>query len=503
MKNFTRFDFRIWLCVFAALVFSLFAGNLIAEQGLQGAMIVAMMVGGTFFFFSSYRWWWVPIPAFFASGAMLYYGFKLYLHEVGLALCVVPLIAASALNINAVRQRRPALPTIFTVLLGFLILHLGWSVIVARQTGEGGYGNILRVYLGATWGLGFALMFNWSGSTQYLRHALGWLFVAYLFRVVLTLFTYFVPSFSYIPFINLVLPGSTLAQIDDLRTSAIGLASLSLCYASMTRNRLVRAVHFFLVIGSFFALLLGGGRVAAVVFLGLPTMLALVNRKFGLVIATAAVTVCGVGLLNVNPRMLESLEPRMQRTLGILVLESGGIRAHELTEGSDQWHMRLRELAVERWTSSPWTFVFGNRIKKYAGGSVAMGMGEFDFESGLNQAGDLSSYESAWFSVLASTGVMGAVLFSMVVLFLLKNSYAYLREHRVRDPAGAFNFLAFYNIIIWFALGWAVGGFPSFEILLGSVAFIAARTVQSESVPEAVEADPGLLPVRRLSVAGS
>ena len=476
---------RYLFVLFISATVAVFTGLFISQQAELGVIFLATVGGLAFFFFSSYRWWWTIIPALFASGGILYFGFKIYLYEVGLFLCIVPLMFVGALNWNAIRQSRGPLPKVFYILFIFLFGHMFWSLAAAKLYGEGGLGNILRHYMGGFWALLFVFLFHFFGSTQYLRRALFLLFVAYLVRAGLTVFTYFIPSFNYIPGINLVLPGSTMAQIDDLRWSAPGLASVSLIYLCMARSGWTKFLHVLIIAAAFCGLLLGGGRVAAVVFVALPLAAAYFQRKYSILIAFATILFSGLAYLNVNPRAIEEMEPRMQRTLGIFILERGAVATHSETQASDEWHERLRRVALERWTSTPISMFVGNRIKKFDYSTYLLtGLPSIDFESMIGQASDLGAYESGWYTVLATTGIIGFILFGWMIFTFLRESYSRLRQTGIRDYRTGFCFLAFFNIMVWFVLGWTIGGYPSYELVLGAIAFGAFREIKTKPLPK-------------------
>ncbi|MDB6055805.1 MAG: hypothetical protein JWN25_3328 [Verrucomicrobiales bacterium] len=462
------FNLKFWAPFLAVMGFSLFAGLMIAEQAQYGVIKLIVGVVMVLFFFTSARWWWVLIPAAFASGTVLWFGFKLYLHEVFLLMSILPLIFAIALNKNGMMEKRRPLLLMVKLLVAYLLIHMGWSLFWARLSGEGGFGNILRAYFGFMWGVGFVFLFHLVGKTEFSKMAFYLLYGTLIFRMGMTLLTYFFPAFNYIPVINLILPGSAQST-DDLRLSGAGAACCALCAFSFTRNSFVRAINFGIAIFSVGALLMGGGRVAVVSFLVFPLLFAWVNRLWIWFAGFFAMTVALLAFLNVSPRAIDTLEPRMQRTLSILVFDSthGDIMG---TEGSDVWHSELRRIALERWLSSPWTFLFGNRIKKFDSSSYPQsGNSDINFQLALNQAADLGAYESGWFTVIATAGFCGILLVAGVLVLLIRKIYPIIRKEGVRSPALAFCFLGFYYMIIWVVFGWAAGGFPTNELVLSIV----------------------------------
>lgn len=462
------------LGVAALLGGTLFLGYFLAVWAAFGATLLAILFVGSLFFFLSPKWWWVPIPASFAAGGVLYFGFKLYLHELTLLLCALPLFFAVSLRFRAFYQYRRLLPWTFYLLGAYLIAHMAWSVGIAKFSGEGGYGNIFRHYSWALWPLAFGVLFVWFGSTRYLGAALLLLLGAYALRVSVTLITDKIGGFFYIPYINYVLPGSTTGETDDLRNSGLGLAALTVAYACISKKWWSRAFYIGGVTIAFGALLLGGGRTAVAMGLLLPLAGAMALKRYSLITISAAASVLFIAVLNLNPGMLDHVDPRIQRTLSILVLEEGAVQAHADTAMSNVWHERLRETAIDRWTSSTWSFFFGNNVKKFDAELLYIhGQSEWMFERALDRAVDVGAYETGWFATLANTGLCGLVFYMALMIELLRRPLAYIIANGVPDYVGAFSFLGVYYTAMWFIFGWTYGAYPSFEIMLLVVANVA------------------------------
>jgi hypothetical protein len=468
LPNFDRTGLKLWACLLVGLLGAIFVGNLLGEEGEYGAIKVAVAAGISLFFFTSYTWWWVPIPAMFALGGFLYFGFKMYLFEVGMVLCVIPLLVASALKPSSVLQKRGRLPVRFWLTAVFIGVHAMWSVFLARYYREGGFTNILRQYSFAEWGIIFCCIFYWCGSTRFLRRALVFFFVAYLIRVVVGLVNFYFPVFLYLPGVNYVLPMLS----DDLRAAGLGLAAVAICYASLASFWMARFFHVIIAIIAGASVFMGGGRTAAVLVLFLPLFLALIKRKISWLVGSAALVICFVAFLNIFSPQVAMLDSRVQRALSPLLLDRSGAAFSVQTESSDIWHQRLREVAISRWLDNPVSFLFGNRIKRFDPLKfLQTGIATYDFDSALDQAMDLATYESGWFTVLSGAGLVGGVLFVSVLVLLLRSSLARLIKRGLNDVTGAFCFLASYNILVWLVFGWTTGGWPSYEIMLGTIAY--------------------------------
>jgi hypothetical protein len=223
-----------------------------------------------------------------------------------------------------------------------------------------------------------------------------------------------------------------------------------------------------------YGILIGAGRVSLAMFACLPLAAAFVARRYELLGIATAVILSVMLVLNVNPRLLDDFDMRVQRTLSIFVLERGAARAHAVTESSNLWHGRLRELAIDRWMASPRSFLVGNRIQRYDAeiGFIA-GQQEVAFERALERATEVGAYETGWFSTLAITGVMGLGLYLALAWQYFRRPWEYLMRRGIAGPEGAFCFLGVFTMTMWFLFGWTYGGYPSFELVLLIVADVA------------------------------
>jgi hypothetical protein len=481
---------RFWLGLLAVLGGSLFLGYFLAVWSVIGLALFSVLLVGTIFFFASPRWWWVPVPASFAAGGVMYFGFKLYAHEVTLLLCSMPLLFAVALRYRSFYQYRKILPWTFYLLGIYLLAHLGWSLAASRITGEGGTGNILRHYSWALWPLIFSFLFVWFGSIRYLKVALLLLLGAYLLRVVVTILTDQIGGFFYIPFINYVLPGSTPGEMDDLRVSGLGLAAFAIIFAMIAKQWRSKAFFLGLLGLGFLALLLGGGRVSIAMGLLLPAFAALASKRFTLIFGAGAVGVLIIAMLNLNPALLDKMDGRIQRTLSVFVIEKGAVQAHADTAMSNYWHERLRTIALDRWLDNTVSFFCGNRVRKFDAELLFIyGQQEWSFERAVEQAADVGAYETGWFSVLANAGLLGLACYLGLLIQLGYRVITYIMRRGVNDIVGATCFVSLFFTSMWLLFGWTFGAYPSFEImllLLANVAIYDQARQEAQSAAAAV-----------------
>ena len=472
-----------------ALISALLVGSAIATGGLRTftlVITVGFLVLWTLF---SREMWWLPMPIAVAFGGMVYFGFRVYVHEIALLLCIMALLPMLAVGKGAPVKPRAPLPLAVYLLTVYLFLHMVASVYVNRLDRAEGAGNIVRVYVNAIWPLLFLIVFHYQGSTRYLRIALIGMFVASLLRVIMGLVTYYYPVMLYVPFINLVFAPYYGAY--DLRSSALQLALLSVCFACMQKRFVATIIHCLVFGTCTWLVMLGGGRLSLIMLFAIPVLAALVYRRFLALLVLGGLAV-GIFIgLNHNPQILRGLPEVAQRTLSVLILKSPTQDIHEQVMLSDEWHQRLGELGRQRWLGSWRTFVVGHRIHPFDEAFNELGP---DYTSHMELMADIASkmgaYESLLWTVLAVTGVLGAILYIIVFYDLVKPVVRPLLRERIRDPAHAFYFLAVYNVVVKTAFCWIAGGFPSQELLMAAIARVACEDERLKEATPAVAVAP-------------
>lgn len=495
-SSFNPNTLKLWFFGLAGLIACFFAAKLVAEGAEFGAALIVLLFVLALLVFKGYRWWWILVPVSFSLGGVFYFGFKIHMYELGFVLGLLPIVFASALNHEALRQNRAPLHRIFRVFTVFLIFRVLANLFAARFDQTGGYGNILRHYSPAIVALVFVFLFYQYGYSNFIKNMLFLMLCAYGIRVAIALFAFFFPAFLYIPYINYVLPGAGLTDTDDLRASALGLGAVVASYIAVfdrgtTWHSIVRAVCWTAMVFAFFFLLLGGGRTSIGMFLCLPVMVAVILRRY--LLLTGVVTVLGTMIvyLNLNPTVIEGLEFRMQRTIAVLIFKRGAVEAQRVTESSDLWHSRLREIALERWSRSPITILFGVGVRKLEPIQPSPSLpGAVLWDMQIQAASDSGAYESGWFTVLASMGVVGLVLFISILWVLLKGPLVYLTKKGMQGYEGGICFLATYFVLTWFLFGWIYGGYPLIEIVFG---IIANAALQDLTTRESKEKAPSIV----------
>jgi hypothetical protein len=418
-------------------------------------------------------YWWIALFAGVACGGFAYFGFKLYAHECVLFLALAGLIPSIAINPTSLyAQHRPKLPWFFYALAVYLCLHIVFSIALYNPHGFIELGSIGRAYVYGLWPLLFVFLFRLYGRTDLLSVAIYVLQGVYLVRAFMTLATLYFPIASVLPGINFVLPGSDVSSgFDDLRYPGYGICLLATAVLLGKPHFANRCWQSFLIVFSIFILLLSGGRALMVSSLlvllaGLATA-----RKWKLLAVLGAGVVVLLTFLNLFPSVLYALDNRSQRALSILILDSRSTDVYYQVEGSDVWHQRLQEIGFERWTSSIRTIVFGTGIRPWDPGVARESVWQLRFEALLQGAADTGSYESALWTVLAVTGIVGFLLCIVVVFYFASFNAKCLIRDRLRGLDLTVAFLGAFEPLHWLLFSPRMGGFPGLDLLLAATAF--------------------------------
>lgn len=460
----------VWFVILLGLLFAGMLGFLVGEQPIVTAIIIAATVGMVAWIALARRRWWLLMFAAGSFGGYFYFGYKLYPHEAALIACFIPLSLAVAVRIPGTTQKRSAFPLVMYVLGLYLLAHWAGSYLYNRAQGDSGFGNVTRAYFNAAWVVVFLFAFWRYGSTKFVRTALWITYVAAFGRLAIGLLTYYSSAFAYIPVVNYVLPGSTHTRAADLRASALAFGILAACYFLLHKGFVRKSFHGALFLASFAALLFGAGRGVLVLLCLVPIFVALIYQKIVPLFLSIVAVVGVVSVVNVNPTILDDLPYSVQRSVSVVLLDKGLADSYGRTSTSDIWHERLREIGYKKWTQNWNTFLFGTGIRPYDLGTADTGV---DFEDAMESAAKVGAYEAGWWSVIAVTGLVGLILYLIVLFYLLRKLLPILLREKIRDARHAFAFMGVYSILVWLVLGWAQGGFPSTELLYSFVAVFA------------------------------
>ncbi len=447
------------------------------QYGQQGLVVVLLPVLIGIWIFFAREAWWVMVPAVVSAGGVFYFGFRIYPHEIGMVVSLLPLVPVVAVRRN-VLIRRTRLPRWAYALLFYLGAHFAFSAYLCRLEGLPGFGTMFRVYVRGLWPLIFAVPFFAYGSSRYLKRALAAIYATALIRSTLGALGYFFPAIFMVPVINYVVPGVYTGGI-ELRESALWLLFASMAYLSMVRRPFWVAVNLAMVVVCGWFVLLGGGRVSLGMFFVAPLLWAVLERRWVLLLGGALLLASVVMTLNVRPDMVYRFPARVRRTLSIVILKSPYQDVHRLVEGSDEWHQRLAVLGARKWLSSPVSFLLGNRVYPFDEEFKSL---TASMDVKLRVAADLGYYESGLWTVLAVIGLVGAWLYVMLFIVLLREPAAALWRRGIRDHTDAFAFLAVVSLAVWLLFSWIAGHFPSEQLLLALIARAAYDDRQAASI---------------------
>jgi len=451
-----------------------------AYGDITGLVLSATLVGLALWTFLARDAWWVIMPVCLSFGGFFYFGFKILLHEVGLLLCLPPLILSLAVRSRPGVVRSPV-PRFGYALLAYLLAHLAVSIYLAKMHSLSGTGHILRVYTHALWAVAFLILFHRFGKTTLIKQAFTLMYFTALTRIALGLIVFFFPAFLYIPGVNFILP-ATAVGFADLRTSAMLFAPLNLCCAAMSTSLLRRSFHILMVLAAGALTLMGSGRAAFLMFCAMPLLLALLRGRRGLMLTFLALLLAGALYLNLNPQILYNSPEPVRRTLSALVVHSPYHDVHREVRLSNRWHFGLGRLGRQNWLASPWSFLFGNRIYPFSEDYFAS---TSNMDARMEIAARIGAYESGLWTILAVLGLVGVLLYAGLFGKLLRGLAGEIRRHGIADHTHAFYFLALSSAITWFLFCWIWGHFPSEQLLFAAIAHAAYEDERRHGSPEA------------------
>jgi len=497
----------VWFVIFLGFVAAIAFGFLVGEDSVTTAIVLAATLGTLAWVALARRRWWLIVPAAAGIGGYFYFGFKIYPHEVALLGAFVPLALAVAVRLPGTIQKRAInFPMTMYFLSAYLFAHWLGSNIYNRMQGDPGFGNVSRAYFNAIWVIVFAIAFWRYGSTKYVRAALLISYITAFIRVFIGLLTYLVNGFAYVPILNYVLPGSTESRGADVRASALALGLFAACYFLIQRGFLRRIFHGGVFLASVVALFFGAGRGSLVIMALVPVSIALLYRKVGPIFLSLVTVGTFLGVVNLNPTMLDGLPLPVQRSASVLLFDKGLANSYGRTSTSDYWHEELREIGFRNWTRSWNTFIFGTGIRPFDAGTYREVEGKTTLEDLMVSASKVGAYESGWWTVAAVLGLVGLLSYLLVFAYLLRNLVPILWKEKVADHRHAFAYLAVFWIANWLFLGWASGSYPGVEIMYGFIALCAfqdreraGRTIRPVALPERQRPSP---PRRSLQPAG-
>ncbi len=406
--------------------------------------------------------WWVPGFASNFIGGYINVGFKIYPHEVGMALSFAALGLMIVTNPRR-RTNRPAADWSFFVVAAYMLGHLVVSCYLATAAGLHTNGTIARVYFQGLWAVLFGIAFIAYGHLRHLRAAL---ILATAFSVLTILVGLLNPDLGPLSPEAIVQPDTLFVLPTSVSLKGAGLSLMSLlivwfygCQRVLERTLIVTAY-----VGAIYIVLLGSGRVPAATALLMPLLWATVQRKRAGVIVAVILAGLVVYTVNFSSSFYEALPDNARRSLSSLVV-TRDVAERDETEGSNEWHLMLLESGRDRWTRDFSTFAFGSKVE---------GWDEDFYQLRVDDMADiaarLSAYENAFFTVTATLGVAGLLLFGRILYWLFQPYASAILRHRIRTQGDALAYVAVQSLVLYIGFCWIAGGYPSNQILFGVLA---------------------------------
>ena len=423
--------------------------------------------------------WWVPAFALSFAGGYFNVGFKIYPHEIGFGLSLIALGALLAFHTPR-RRDRPHLDWSLYALPVYMLVHLAVSCVLALAAGNEGTGTIVRLYATGLWAVGFAALFWTYGSLRHFKSALVLATVFCVLRVAMGAFNIGAPNPADSESPGLFVPPGSL----DLRVSAVLLIALLVIWFYRRRERWIRLVLGGVYLGAIYLTWLGASRVAALSAAFTLLLWALVQRRrAGLFAGAAGFLVAALVAIavNVSPAFYENLPDGMRRSLSAIVA-TRDLDEHAETAVSNEWHFMLLEAGFQRWTRNPGTVLVGNPVEGW----------KADYESlqALDEKADvaarLATYENAVFTITATLGLVGLLLWARALYWLYRPFTFKILRQGIRHPHDALEFVAVQGLIVYLAFSWIAGGYPSTLCVLGVLAaasFFEHRHAAQSRVP--------------------
>ncbi|MEM9446246.1 MAG: hypothetical protein AAGA18_12950 [Verrucomicrobiota bacterium] len=415
-------------------------------------------------------------------GGAFYVGFKLYVHELMLAVCLLPLIANVALKKESAMLLRTRIPPSIILIAFYIFAH--WFICVAynKISDYGGVGQVSRQYMNAGWPFILFFAFYLFGKTKYLKTALILMFVTYMLRFAAGIYFFVqqggfdstnifteVRQTVYIPLINYI---PKVGNADDLRITSISLASIAMAYFSFSKNFFSKLFSFMIVSACFVGCLLGGGRAALLIFLILVLYWNFITKNVPFLILSGVIGGSALVYINLDPYSIEALPDKMQRAVSAFVVTEDNLSIKRGISQSDEFHKRLREEGWERATENFASILFGHGIRPFDE-TAWFDQTRDDVTKKSEQAKLTGRYEKGFFTVVATLGFVGFALYLNILRYLIWDIIKSLWRNNIRDTQHIFYFLATFSIISWLITMFITGGFPSEEIMLGLFARVA------------------------------
>lgn len=455
--------------------------------GVNSLITTTGVVGGLIWVVAGRKVWWFPIIIATSIGGLIWVGFRIYTHEISLIIAAIALFPAIAINYRSMEQYRGPLSWMAYALMIYVIAHLGASLILNRYSAETGYGNITRTYMGAIWPLLFVLGMHHYGDASRMRLAINIIYIGLIARVLFGLYLYFFPGLVFFRGFNAFFVLSESSST-ELRRTALHLAIIALGFVATAHRLPQKVFHLTITVLAAWLVLMGAARTAVAMLGVIPLFWLLVLRKYTWIFLMLCAMSAIVVFFNLHPEIIYLFPKGPQRALTILIF-GDVLDIQAKLAGSDLWHAVLFDEGKRRWLTSPLTFLFGNRVHRFD-----MNVGGYwaDFFYTVKVAANTARYESGLWTVLATTGLVGAALYVATFFTLLRDSVRILFRERITDLNHLIYFVAASHALLYFLFAPVSGGFPGVELMWAGLACITYRDerirkeklrLESEGVP--------------------
>lgn len=468
------------------LLFSLYAVVSVMQGGFGKLTFYTAAILGLFWVIRAQSAWWMPIPLAAVSGAMLWVGFRVYTHEIALAMALAALVPAVILAPGAFNQKqRPPMPRAAWFLLLFILIHMVASWLIANMQGVGNKGSIIRTYMNALWPMVFFVAYYKYGTSRNLKTFIWVLYILLLLRCLVGIYSYFFPNLLYMTGSNFLFILSQYGEI-ELRGPSLMLFSIALALAVKKQRPAKTFFHGVIAAIALWLLLLGSSRAGFAMALITPLIIGLVQRRFVLMVAMTVMVGGVLATLNVNPHLLNGLPPQAQRALSGFVYTKN-MDVYATIQGSNEWHAYLFKTGWERWTDSWLTFLVGNRVHphdEYFYSQTA------DLYARADIAAKTTRYERSLWTVLATLGAAGGVLYVLIYITMLRGPLSELFRHPVITFNDAIYLIALIRFTQSVVFAPISGSFPTYELVWGALALGLFHDQQADAKKSRTEIAP-------------
>ena len=380
------------------------------------------------------------------------------------------------------------------MLLAYLLTHC--LVCIYAFSDGPGLGNIARSYMNASWGLIFGLAFYWYGSTKHLHTGLVLFYLGLLIRIPLGVYNIWRGGVLFVPGINFAL------DEQDIRFSASMLMTIAGLLCVFGRNPLARTLNGVIALaagGTWFWQ--GGSRGQLLLTMALVGTLALIFRWRVFLASAAAGVLVLAATLNLAPAIVEPLPYMMQRSLtAFMVNSTDEVEIQGEVRGSSAFRAALWAEGYKRWSESARTITVGTGVKPFddmnAAATASFEMEAFSLM--VRNGADVGVYETAFWSMLAVTGVVGFALFFAAFFSVFGRLVRGLRTLPLEGAGKVFAAWGAGALVCCYLLCFVGGSFPSFELFLGMLGLSYIEDVRAAVRKQRkAEAPPAALPVHQ------